>query len=64
MRTLKIDNFRKWLADFIPFAATSREVSTFNGLFKAIHTRRKAKTHTVQATRIKVAFSFDALRNC
>lgn len=55
-------NFRRWLKDFVPFVATAHEVLTFNRLFKAIRRRRGVETHTVQATWINIAFSFDALR--
>ncbi len=55
------ENFRRWLRDFVPFIATAHEVLTFNRLFKAIRRRRGVETHTVQATWINIAFSFDAL---
>ncbi len=54
--------FKKWLAGFVRFVATGREVWLFNKLFKEIRSRRKVETNTVQATWINIAFSFEALQ--
>jgi Dyp-type peroxidase family len=57
-----VRNFRRWLAIFAPFVATSEEVLAFNRLFKMIRSRRQAETRTVQATWINIAFSFEMLK--
>ncbi len=62
LRITNAEHFRRWLKDFVPFVATAHEVLTFNRLFKAIRRRRGVETHTVQATWINIAFSFDALQ--
>ena len=61
-QTAHVENFRRWLAIFTPFVATSEEVLGFNRLFKLIRSRRKAETRTVQATWVNIAFSFEMLR--
>ncbi len=62
LKITNVENFRDWLKDFVPFIATAHEVLTFNRLFKAIRSRRGVETHTVQATWINIAFSFEALQ--
>jgi Dyp-type peroxidase family len=53
---------RKWLRALVPFIATAGEVLSFNRLFKQIRRRRGVDTHTVQATWLNVALSFNALQ--
>jgi Dyp-type peroxidase family len=57
-----VENFRRWLAIFVPFIATSEEVLAFNRLFKLIRARRHVESRTIQATWINIAFSFNALK--
>jgi Dyp-type peroxidase family len=61
-QALHVENFRKWLAIFEPFVATSEEVLAFNRLFKLIRRRRNAESRAVQATWINIAFSFEMLQ--
>jgi Dyp-type peroxidase family len=61
-QAVHVENFRKWLAIFEPFVATSQEVLAFNRLFKLIRSRRHAESRAVQATWINIAFSFEMLQ--
>ena len=53
--------FKPWLQGMVPFIASAAEVIAFNRLFKAIRTRQKVESNTVQATWVNIAFSHEAL---
>ncbi len=60
LKIVDIPHFKRWLKSITPFIATAAEVLAFNRLFKAIRSRR-GESHTVQATWINIAFSYQAL---
>ena len=61
LRITSLEDFRQWLADVVPFIATTAEVLAFNRLFKEIRRRRKVDSGTVKATWINIAFSYKGI---